>query len=620
MKAGIRRLGLISFCMGVASAALWAQDGETLYRTKCSTCHESGLSRAQNRESFKLKSPEQIITALEKGLMKEQGRTISRVERRTVAEFLSDKQLTSEPLSAMPRSAYCSGPVSVLQDTPSEPGWNGWGVSVANTRFQAAAAAGISAQDVPRLKLKWAFGFPGAVSASSQIVVWDGRIFVGSWEGIVYSLDAKSGCIYWTFEATDSVRSAISIGKGPGGRLAAYFGDFSANVYAVEAANGKQLWKVKVEDHPSAHITGSPTLSNGRLYVPMSSREENVGSYPSYQCCKFRGSVTTLDAATGKRIWKTYTIPELPHPTHKNRAGTQLWGPSGAALWNSPTVDVKRKAVYVATGNAYSFPPAGTTDAIIAMDMDTGKFRWVRQLTGNDVWVSGGCQGYDPAVCAKGAPDFDFGSSAMLLERSGEGDLLLATQKSGIVYALDPDREGKLLWQQGLSPIAVKGPGFGGIVFGAATDGEKVYAPLFGTGSRASPEGAGEQPAPSYGGGLVAVAVGNGQKLWNTPPPICGDQNPCTQQLSAAVTAIPGAVFSGSMDGHLRAYSSQDGKIIWDFDTAREYTTVNGVQAKGGSFNQGGPAVVGGMVFTNSGYSRLRGSLLGNVLLAFSVE
>ncbi len=609
-----RVYGLASICLGVglACAPLQAQDGETLYKTHCAICHETGGdSPAPGREQLRQMSPEQILAALDRGAMSRQGAERSRAEQRVLAEHLSGKPFGVEPVNPIPQSAFCDSSPSPFQNSLAGPAWNGWGVEVTNTRFQPGAAAGISPDEVPRLQLKWAFGFPGATSASAQPVVLGGRVYVGSWVGDLYSLDAKTGCIHWMVETESGVRSAVSIGKASGG-LAVYFGDLAANVYALDAETGKQLWKVKVDDYPLARVTGSPTLYNGRLYVPVSSREESRVGNSRYSCCRFRGSMVALDAATGRQIWKTYTIPQ-PRPTQKNRIGTQIWGPSGVAVWVSPTLDLKRNALYVGTGNNYSPPSTSTSDSIIAFDMDTGAIQWVRQIIENDIWSSGCRQpDPDPAVCPDtDAPDFDFSASPILVELQDGREMLIASQKSGLIYALDPDQEGKTIWELRVA----KGGTQGGILFGSAADGKNVYAAISDF-ARLT----GRVPNPDAGGGIVAVDLGSGQKLWHTPPPGCGDRRPCSPAQAAAVTAIPGVVFSGSVDGHLRAYSTQDGEILWDYDTVREFTAVNGVQAKGGSLNNGGPAIVGGMLFTNSGYSHHSGVIAGNVLLAFSAE
>jgi polyvinyl alcohol dehydrogenase (cytochrome) len=282
---------------------------------------------------------------MEKGAMKAQAAERSRVQRHILAEYVSGKKLGSAPLDLIPKSAFCSSGAGSFANSSTGPEWNGWSATLTNTRFQSAEAAGLNESDVPRLKLKWAFGYPGASSGGTQPVVVGARVYVATAEGDVYSLDSKSGCVHWSYQAEAGIRSAISIGKTPQGKPIAYFGDQSANVYAMDAATGKVLWKTKVDEYWRSAITGAPALYSGRLYVPVSSREESQVGDSQYPCCKFRGSMVAVDAVTGKVLWRTYTITEEAHPVEKNSAGTQLWGPSGVPIWNSPTVDVRRNVV-----------------------------------------------------------------------------------------------------------------------------------------------------------------------------------------------------------------------------------------------------------------------------------
>ena len=489
-----------------------------------------------------------------------------------------------------PQPNQCAS--SSLQDLSASPSWNGWGAGLANTRFQPAEAAQLAAAQVPQLKLKWAFGFPGVRSVLGQPVVAGGRVFLGVDTGMVYSLDAGSGCVHWTFQADAGVRTSISIIP-----LAVFFGDLKGNVYAVETSTGKLLWKVHADDHPLARITGSPQYFQGRLYVPVASGEEGAGVNPSYGCCTFRGSVVALDAATGRRIWKTYTIAEEPQPTRKTSKGVQLWAPSGGGVWNSPTIDPKRRALYVGTGDAYSEPAAKTTDAILALDLDSGKILWAAQDTDNDAWLVGCTSKTPPENCPKDlGPDHDFGASPILKTLPNGRTILVAGQKSGNVWAHDPDQKGAVLWRTALVRNTTE---FGGkIVWGGAADDQAAF---FGLGT----------------GGIAAVQLRDGERKWFTPlePIPALAQHPGQE---GALIAIPGVVFSGAWDGMLRALSTADGRLLWEYNTAREFSTVNGVAAKGGSISVSGPAIAGGMLFAGSGYIGVRNGMPGNVLLAFS--
>jgi len=499
--------------------------------------------------------------------------------------------------------------------------WNGWGPGLTNTRFQSAQHAGLTAEQVPKLTLKWAFGFPNIGSAWAPPAIVDGRVFVGSQSGTVYSLDAKTGCTIWTIQVKGGVRSGITIGPRAGGgaaSYAAYFGDLTANVYAVDAGSGELLWTRKVDEHSLARITGTPTLYQDRLYVPVASLEEGQGRNAKYECCTFRGSLVALNAQTGALVWKSYTIDQEAKPIGKNPAGVTRFGPSGAGIWSSPTIDAKRRVLYAATGNMYTEPQQPTSDAVLAFDLDTGKRVWSSQATAKDVFVvgCGGTLGQTTATAPGAAattgpncpdelgPDFDFGGSPMLATLPDGRDLIVIGQKSGVGWAFDPDKRGAVVWQY----TAGRGSALGGMEWGSAVDAERAYFPVSDI----------LLPEP---GGLHAVRLDTGQRVWYAapPPPRCGSGRGCNGALSAAITAIPGVVFAGSNDGAVRGYSTKDGSIIWEFDTNRDFETVNFVASKGGSINGPGPIVAGGMLYINSGYGSF-GGRPGNVLLAFGVE
>jgi polyvinyl alcohol dehydrogenase (cytochrome) len=388
------------------------------------------------------------------------------------------------------------------------------------------------------------------------------------------------------------VRSSVTVEQASG-KYAAFFGDARANVYSLDAETGIQNWKVRIDDHPTARITGAPKFFEGRLYVPVASGEEGSGGSAAYECCTFRGSVVALNAATGRQLWKTFTIPEPPKIIGKNAAGVQRWAPSGAAVWNSPTIDSKRRALYVGTGNAYSAPAATTTDSIVAMDLDSGKILWSVQDTENDVWLSN-CIGQARSdTCG---PDHDFGSPPILKELPNGSALLIAGQKSGNVWAHDPDRKGAIAWK---TPLVSNTTEFGGkIVWGGAADEQNAY---FGLGP----------------GGVAAIQLSTGEKRWFTPLQASPEGAPRPGQ-DGSLTSIPGAVISGGWDGIVRILAAGDGHLLWEFNTIRDFQTVNGVAARGGSMGAPGPVVAGGILLVPSGYVGVRNGIAGNVLLSFS--
>jgi len=618
------RAGLIAAVLGfaaVAHAQTPPPDGADLYKRTCAQCHDNGTNRAPNRDAFKALPAERVLAAMETGSMITMANNRTAPERRAIAEFLTGKPIGSPLITTPPAAAMCTAGAGRSERTgPTEafnpnagPRWTGWGQNTSNTRFQDGAAAGLTATDVPKLKLKWAFAFPGDLQSYAQSTIAGGRVFVGSWGGKVYSLNAATGCIHWFFDAGQGVRSAISVGR-VGNRDIAVFGDAQANVYALDAATGKLLWKTDVDDFPVGRISGSPTLYNGRIYVGTASGEEASGANPAYECCKFRGSVVAVNAADGKILWKTYTVEE-PKPQKKNAVGTQLWGPSGAPVWSSPAIDAKLNRLYVTTGNNYSDPTSPTSDAFMALDMDSGKILWSKQMTQKDAYTAA-CRLPDKTNCAESnGPDFDFSSSPILLSLANGRRMLVAGQKSGVVHALDPDKGGEVLWQTRVG----RGGTMGGVQWGSAADQSNVYVALSDIGRVMLNYSNSTDADPKQGGGMFALRLEDGERVWYTPPPGCGTRQRCSPAQSAAVSAIPGVAFSGSVDGHMRAYSTKDGAIIWDFDSIRSYDAVNGGQGRGGSIDGPGPAIGGGLVIFNSGYPTAGGTP-GNVLLAFSVD
>ena len=525
------------------------------------------------------------------------GGTLSPADRTSVAKFLG-----TAGAEAIPQSAHCSGTPPSVKNAPS---WNGYGVDAANSRFQPARAAGIAGEDVPRLKLKWAFGFPGVTTSFGAPTVYGGRVFIGSADGTVYALDAQSGCIYWMYKAVDGVRTGAVISDDG---QTAYISDLHAWVHAVNTGTGALLWKAHMDEHPLAAITGTPKLAAGRLYVPLTGGDEEVSAgNPTFVCCKFRGSLVALDAKTGKQIWKSYTIPEPAILQGKSPNGTEVWGPAGASIWSSPTVDQRRGAIYFGTGVNYTQPATGTSDAVIALDLKTGKMLWSQQVFPRDVY-NFGCLTPEKLNCpADPGKNVDIGSAPMLKSLGGSRSILVVAAKSGVAYGIDPDQKGKVVWE---TRIGSGGPQ-GGVIWGGSSDDKTAYYSI----SDWNPMN-GES-----GGGVTALDFATGKRLWNTPPPkpACLATPGCSAAQPGATALMPGAVFASSLDGHIRAYDTTSGRIVWDFDTAQDFQAVDGVQARGGSMSGTGPSIAGGVVYASAGYSRFP-VMSGNVILAFSVD
>ncbi len=556
-------------------------------------------------------SAARILRSMDFGVMISVAYPMQRNEREAAAAYLGLPGGDGSPRA----NAFCSDR-SIRLTGGSQASWNGWSPGTANARFQPGGAAALEPNQLQRLKLKWAFGLDGDVNAFAPPTILNGNLFVGSAGGFVHALNAETGCIKWIYQADGPVRSAI-LAVESAGRHSLLFGDQIGWFYSIEAETGRLLWKKKIEDHEAARITGSPVAYQNNVFVPVASWEETRTLNPDYPCCTFRGSVVALRIGDGSQVWKTYMVPDRPRLTGKTRVGTATWGPSGAGIWAAPTVDARRGLLYVTTGDNYSSPATSMSDAVVALNLSNGRVAWFTQTTPGDAYNSScGIQG--PSCPEENGPDYDYGSSALLLTLSGGRELVVAGQKSGVVYALDPERRGAIVWQARVG----KGGINGGVQWGMASDGRNIYAAVSDlVRSRRTPDPADPIAVdldPRAGGGLTALNPGTGDTEWFAAPIPC-ERPRCSPAQSAALTVIPGVVFSGAVDGHLRAFSAEDGKVVWDFDTVREYETVNGVRARGGSIDGPGVVVAGGMVFVNSGYSR-SGGMAGNVLLAFAPE
>ncbi|MEO6078458.1 MAG: PQQ-binding-like beta-propeller repeat protein [Steroidobacteraceae bacterium] len=596
---------------GVATAAQLPED-EALFTAQCALCHQESMAlpgtpneKAPTRTQLRQFTAEAVLNALTNGKMQLQGSLMREPQRRLVAEFASGKPLPAAQQTQVMNRCTDTTPMA---DPATGSSWNGHGNGPAATRFQNARSGGISAADLPRLKLIWAFGYANVGSARTQPTLAGGRLFVSSENGEVHALNPRSGCSYWTFRAQSGVRTAPSVAayRTPQGTRgnAVYFGDTKANVYAVDAQTGTQLWVRRIDEHPSVSLTGAPIIHDGRLFIGTQGLgEEGRGAANGYGCCTFRGSLSALDINTGTVLWKTHTVDES-QPRGKNKAGVQMYGPAGGSIWSAPSIDVRRGLVYAATGNAFADPAQKMTDAVIAFDQRTGAIRWYRQFTVADQWAMG-CQATNPdnpGCPAVLGPDYDF-SATPILTRTGNRDLLVIPQKSGIAFAIDPDKNGALVWQRAFA----KGSGLGG-QWGGAVDGVNFYT--------------GTNGFLAVSGGMTAIRLSDGEIAWQMPPQplLCeAKATGCNAGQGGAVTVIPGAVFSGAHDGGLRAYATDNGRILWTFNANRSFDTVNGVTAKGASMDSAGPIVAGGMMFVNAGYGGLVGQP-GNVLLAFGLE
>jgi polyvinyl alcohol dehydrogenase (cytochrome) len=578
--------------------------GKQLYAQRCASCHDNPTGRTPAKAAIANNTPTFIAQTLLEGVMKPMAAGLKPAEMSAIAAYLSTRK--EGGLGAgVPEAPRCTGVAPPM--TLDTAGWNGWGNGETQTRYQPKP--GFSAADVPRLKLKWAFSYAG--SRNGQATVVGGRLFLTSSSGAVYALNPKTGCAYWRFDVPGGSRSSITIGRVPGSgspHYAAYLtGWTERTAYALDAENGALIWKTQVDHQQEVQMTGSPVLHGGRLYIPVSSAEEAIATDDAYECCKFRGAVVSVDAVTGKVLWESF-MGGPARPFKKNTKGVQMYGPAGAAIWAAPTIDAKRGLLYVATGDSYTDIDMDRAEAVVALDLDTGAVRWVNQLTKGDNYIIGCYPPRKAANCPSPAgPDYDFGVSPILHTMANGKQLILVGQKSSQVYALDPDAEGKVVWEHRIS----SGGPLGGVEFGPASDADNYYV------------GIADIFVPKPSPGVYAFRVADGSLIWSTPSPSlpCLWKNPfCSGAISQALTAMPGAVFAGAMNGHFRAYNTVTGKVLWDYDTAAApIPTVSGKTARGGVMDGAGPTIAAGMVYTTSGYQGRSGTP-GIVLMAFAPE
>ncbi|MFU8815422.1 MAG: PQQ-binding-like beta-propeller repeat protein [Pseudomonadales bacterium] len=599
----------------ISAASPAAEDsGEALYQQHCAACHaladrqRSGPTLATMQQMH----PAQLQFSLTRGKMREQARHLTRYELFQLLTYLSAP--AANAAAGNGTAALCSS-AAQRPAVLSEIRVGRWGLDADNSRYQPPTRTRINAGNVARLQPAWVFGLPGVTEGRSQPVITATSVFVLTTAGSVFALDRASGCIEWQYQSAVPLRTSLTLGRA-GDVPALFFGDSGARVHALDTRTGEALWIRSVGLFETSTLTGAITIHDDTLIVPLSSFEVAAAANPEYECCRSHGAVLALDAASGEVRWTTPTTATATR-RHISSHGVAQWGPSGAAVWSTPTVDAKRGQVYAGTGQNTSSPATDTSDAILALDLATGAVRWVYQGTAGDAFNMACGRRNGPNCPPENGPDFDFGAAVIIATTASGTDILLAGQKSGVVHAIDPD-SGKRLWQQRLSD----GSALGGVHWGMAVAGQRLFVPI------ADPD----FPAPDYlpRPGVHALDVTTGAILWSHraqrgcsldaasasagdgPWPAC----PFAYGYSAAVTAAEGVVFAPALNGRIHAFRATDGLLLWEYDTVREYQAVNGVSTHGGAIDNAGVALADDMLFVQSGYGMF-GQMPGNALLAF---
>ena len=602
-------------CAHIAVADDTAHPGRAVYERSCASCHDHpGVTRAPSLDALRGMRYGTIHFALTEGKMQAQAASLSSTERASLIDYLVGRSVTDDSWET---KMMCSGAPHVATGAATV---SSFGFDRHNDRDLSRRQAGLATADFRSLELAWALAFPQATTMRAQAAVVGSTVFLPVADfGHLYAIDVSGDrpCFEWIYKNDIPLRTGVAYGVLPGsGRKVLVFGDIAPLVHMIDATTGKEIWHQSVRLTSLSNGTGTPVVYRDRVYVPLSASEINFGADPDHLCCTTHGAVFALDAATGRIIWAAHTMQDAK-PIRDRGDGKMIWGPSGAPIWNSPSIDEKRGLLYVGTGEATSEPAEPTTDAILAIDLATGAIRWHFQATANDIFLTGCARNRDGLNCPPKDSvflDADFGASTILVRRPNGHDLVLAGQKSSSLYALDAD-SGKVVWSRNFGPGSV----LGGIHWGIAFDGKRVFAPV------SVLTGRDGKPGPGQVAGLHAVDVDTGKVEWSFEPR--GDCSGARATrvkncaggtgLSGAATVVDGAVVVGSLDGFLRALDAATGELLFQYDTARDYETANGVPGKGGAIDNASIVATNGYVFVNSGYGLMPTQSAGNVFLAF---
>ena len=599
--------------------------GKQVYQDQCAACHKAAGSGAPLLSSLQMMNGDAIESALLTGKMAQQGSLLSDEERTSLIAWLTKDQAD---MGEWEEKLACEAPAA---PSPGDTKYiTSWGFDDQNHRVLQDSV--ITAQNVGALREVWTLAFPGASTMRSQPVIIGDTLYLAVYDTQkVYAFDQQTGCLRWTHEAGDNPRTALSAARYKD-RLTLLFGDTAGLVTMIYADTGELVWRKPLGISEKTTFTGPITVRNDKFYLVHSSTETLASVEEDYECCTLSGAVSAHKLSDGSKIWAHRTLSEAKR-RKKSSAGTQLWGPAGASAWAAPVIDDERGLIYFGTGPISAPPDEGTGDAIIAVDLKSGKRRWTFQATKDDFW-NGACRaphpdGQHPNCPGTDGVDFDFGAGIMRVTTPNGRDLIIAGQKSGVVHALDPDN-GSVVWQSTIG----SGGLLGGIHWGMAYKDGALYVPVNDPDFTKHP-GLSDAYKAKLGNyvpksGLYRLNVENGEVEWSwQPEPGCKASfavkeawPDCPPQfgLSSAILLTNELVISGGMDGKWRAFEAATGKLIAEYDTYREYReTLNGISGHGGSIDNATLAIADDMVFVQSGYSYFGGTP-GNMLIAYKLN
>ena len=629
--SSLHRLILSAFVLLTAQVAMAGpeigHDAASLYKTNCATCHEVPETKAPPIDNLRKLPLGKITQTLEIGIMQPMAAMLKPDERLAIAKWLAAEE-------DLKRNQWLQTHACAAQTPARLTGSENWGMGALNARNPQDVT--ITKANLNQLELKWSIALPAVNAMRSLPVVTTDTIYLGGADARLLALDRKTGCVRWYLNVDSAIRNSLTVERTPDGINTIFFADELGSVHAVDATTGALRWKVSVKVHPTSIVSGSIAYHDGTVFVPISLYEVMVAANPKHECCRARGGLTALNAQTGEKRWHFATVPPAEKTT-LSAAGTQMWGPSGASVWNRPTVDATRGVVYFGTGENASSPATEMSDSIVALDIKTGEKRWHFQALPGDAWNLA-CNFKGPNCPKENGPDFDFGASVILVKDGrGKGkDVLLAGQKSGEVFALDPDNKGALLWRRHFSPTAISFNANAGIHHGMASDGKTLIVPI--SDSENPPPG--HTPAP----GVHAISVADGKVKWshrferscafdpaNKPGVSLADKlgsgsirSPwpdCSFYYapSAPPTLSNGLAYVPTLDGKVHVFDASNGKLLRVFETSRAFTGSNGVEGHGGAIDVAGVLLNGGQLIIPSGYAPF-GQMPGNMLLVYELK
>jgi polyvinyl alcohol dehydrogenase (cytochrome) len=588
--------------------------GAGVYQKACAACHDNpGTTRAATLASMRTLAPARLREVMAPGgIMAPMAAALSDKEKTDLVTWLTAGQAAAaatwtDALLCAPDRRAVSASAAIVNA--------GFGIDADQTRSLSASEAGLSKAQLASLEVAWSIAFPGQGGGTGASVLSDGTIYVTGGQKLL-AIDAKSGCVKWSYAANS--RNTPAIGEIAGKKVVAL--SAGRDIHVVDAATGALVWKASGQpvDGSGGQIRGGVIFAKDKIIVPLSASGVASGMNPRTECCAGHGSVVALNAADGTHAWEYHTMPEPTYNGQVNSLGVKQKGPSGAPIWSVPVYDAKRNNILVTTGENTSHPGTDTSDAVIAINADTGKVSWQFQAMAADVWnmacdVATGNNGPNcPVLFGGDGRDYDFGAGAIVASVNGK-DVILAGQKSGHAWALDANT-GKVLWSHRIG----EGTALGGVHWGITADAGKVYIPI-------NDPIISSDPRFVTKAGVYAFDIATGRPAWSyaAQPNCTGSRNTdvvnCATKFgfSAAPLVVDGALVGATLGGEVIILDGADGRVINRLDTVGARTTLNkDIAGKGGSIDAHGLSAGAGMLFVNSGYGSFS-QTPGNVLIAY---